>query len=113
MKDIAFVAAENIETLEHYAAAIVSCMVSLRSLENYHLHAHSKGILQEDEDETCKTICWEFQRIAKLHITQFEQIARRCDIDESKIIASLQQLLNKPKKRRKIGQTECANVDIC
>lgn len=37
MKDVQFVSADKVKTLEHYAAALVSSMVTLRKLGRFHI----------------------------------------------------------------------------
>ncbi len=101
MRDIQFVSAEKVKTLEHYAAALVSSMVTLRTLESFHIAAFNQGLLEEDEAETGKTICWEIRRLMALYKTQMENVLDRTELDEDSIIASLKGLMPDVKKPRK------------
>lgn len=103
MQDVRFVDPEKIETLEDYGAAIISGMVSLKSLARFHMIADEKGLFEEDEQETGKTICWEIQRLLMLYKTQLENIMERTPIDEAKVIESLRNMmpdLKIPRKRK-------------
>ena len=74
MKDIQFVNAEELQTLEQYGASLLSSLISLKTLESFHIAAFNKGLLDEDEAETGKTICWEIQRLVALYKTQIENV---------------------------------------
>ena len=103
MKDITFVNAEDLEDLEQYAAALVSSTISLKTLEGFHIAAFNKGLLDEDEAETAKTILWEIQRLLKLYKTQIENVLDRTEIDEQQIIQSLRDMMPDikiPRKRK-------------
>lgn len=103
MKEPQFVVAEQLETLEQYGAALLSSMISIRTLESFHIAAFTKGLLEEDEEETGKTICWELRRVMSLYKQQMEAIMERCEIDEKKVLDSLKMLMpdTKLKKRKK------------
>ncbi len=94
--------AKNIKTLEQYATALLTSMISLQSLEGFEIQALSEGILEEDEEETSKTICWELRRLMALYTKQFEQIQERAPIDQETVVASLQGMI-KPKRKKKDG----------
>lgn len=101
MKDIQFVSADKVKTLEHYAASLVSAMVTLQTLESFHAAAYNQGLLEEDEAETGKTICWEIRRLMQLYKTQMENVLDRTELDEEVIITSLKALMPDVKKSRK------------
>jgi len=101
MNNIRFVSAENIKTLEEYGAALLSSMISLRTLESFHIAAFKAGILEEEEEETTKTICWELRRIMILYKTMIEGILERTELNENTILTSLQMLMPDVKKPRK------------
>ncbi len=101
MKDIQFVSADKVKTLEHYASALVSSMVTLRTLESFHIAAFNQGLLEDDEAETGKTICWEIRRLMSLYKTQMENVLDRTELDEQAIIDSLKALMPDVKKSRK------------
>lgn len=106
MKDITFVNAEDLQDLEQYAAALVSSMISLKTLEGFHIAAFNKGLLDEDEAETAKTILWEIQRLIQLYKTQIENVLDRTEIDEQQIIASLKNMMPDVKIPRKRKYTK-------
>jgi hypothetical protein len=101
MKEPQFVNAEQLETLEQYGAALLSSMISLRTLESFHIAAFTKGLLEEDEEETGKTMCWELRRLMALYKQQIENIMERCDLDEQKVMDSLKMLIPNTKLKRK------------
>ena|SRR5581483_6969934 len=93
--DIVATSPETMETLEHYAAALLMSMISIRTLEAYQIAAYKKGLLSDDQAEVSKTICWELRRCMSLYKTQFEDVATKVDVDEVKIRSCLLTLLNK------------------
>ena len=100
MKHIQFVCSDELETLEQYAASLVSGMISLCSLEGFHVAACRKGLLQEDEIETATTICWEIRRLVALYKTQIEHILERVQLEEQDILQALHKLMPDVKKKR-------------
>lgn len=110
MKDVKFVNAQDLTTLEEYGAALLSSMISLRTLESFHIAAFQKGLLQEDEAETSKTICWELRRLMSLYKTQTENILQRTELSEEDILQNLKALMPNVKIPRKRKVTK---KDIC
>lgn len=106
-----FVSADELETLEQYGAAILSSMISLRTLEQFHISAFQKGILDTDEEECAKTICWELHRLMALYQKQVEHICDRTELDEKTVLDNLKALMpdvkiprkRKPKKEKENG----------
>ena len=108
MSDIQFLDSDKIHTLEQYAASLLTSMISLRSLEQYHIVAMARGIVEEDEAETCKTICWELRRLMNLYLKQYNQIHDRAPIDEKEVMDKLKSIMpdiKKPRKRRNESTT--------
>jgi hypothetical protein len=101
MQEVSFVNAKSLKTLEHYAAALLSGMISLGTLELFHQQALKKGILDEDEQETAKTICWELQRLLALYRTQINHVLERTELDEKTVLNSLIEILKQPKTKKK------------
>src|ERR1044071_5772989 len=93
MKEIKFVNAESLSTLEEYGAALLSSLISLKTLEAFHIAAFNKGLLDEDEAETGKTICWEIQRLIALYKTQIENVLDRTELKEEEILQSLRSMM--------------------
>jgi hypothetical protein len=103
MKDIQFVNAEDLESLEQYGAALISSVISLKTLESFHIAAFNKGLLDDDEAETGKTICWEIQRLLSLYKTQIENILDRTELNEEQVLKGLKSMMPNikiPKKRK-------------
>jgi len=103
MKEIKFVNAEDLSTLEEYGAALLSSMISLRTLESFHIAAFNKGLLDDDEAETGKTICWEIHRLMALYKTQIENILDRTELSEAQVMESLKAMMPNikiPRKKR-------------
>jgi hypothetical protein len=101
MKEVKFVNAEDLSTLEEYGAALLSSMISLRTLEGFHIAAFNKGLLDEDEAETGKTMCWEIQRLLALYKTQIENVLDRTDLSEEMVLKSLKAMMPDVKIPRK------------
>lgn len=97
MKEVQFVNAEKLETLEQYGASLLSSIISLKTLQGFHIAAFNKGILDEDEAETGKTICWEINRLLALYRTQVENILERTELSEEQVLESLRKLMPKMK----------------
>lgn len=109
MKDIQFVDSKDVKTLEQYAASLLSGMISLKTLESFHLVAFKKGLLDEDEQETGKTICWEIQRLLSLYQNQINHVLDRTNLDEKDIIKNLKKMMPDvkiPKKKVKEEKIE-------
>ena len=105
MKDIQFVSAEGLENLEQYGASLLSSIISLKTLESFHIAAFNKGLLDDDEAETGKTICWEIQRLLALYKTQIENIMDRTELNEQQVIDGLREMMPNvkiPRKRKKV-----------
>lgn len=92
MKGIVFVEASKMQILEHYASSLLSGLASLKTLELYHVQAFKKGLLDEVEQETGKTICWEIQRLISLYQTQIQKIVERTGLDENEVIEEFKKL---------------------
>lgn len=109
MTDFNFVSADNMQTLEHYGAAMIVGLTTLKTLESFHIQAFTKGLLNDGEMETGKTICWEIQRLINLYKTQIENIVERTGLDEKLVLAHLQSMmpdLPKIKKNEKKSQEQ-------
>lgn len=97
----AYVTADKLETLEQYGASLLSSMISLQTLESFHIEAFKKGLLEEDEEECSKTICWEIRRLMALYKKQVESVMERTELDESTVLEGLKALMPDIKKSRK------------
>ncbi len=104
MENINFVTASKMQTIEDYGAALITGMISLKTLESFHFEAHKKGLLDEDEEETSKTICWEIQRLLALYQEQMKHVLDRSQVKQEDILAALKTLapdIKLPRKRKK------------
>ena len=113
MKHIRFVNAEELESIEEYGASLVSGMITLKTLESFHIAAFNKGILKEDEAETGKTLCWEIRRLLLLYKTQMENVLERTEIDEETILTNLRSLMpdvKTPRKKKKKSNGKIQNI---
>jgi hypothetical protein len=99
MNHIRFVSADELSTLEDYAASLVSGLVTLNSLGKFHAVADSKGLLSEDESEFCKTIIWELSRLMKLYQTQMTNILERTEITAEDVLNKLNGMVPAMKKK--------------
>jgi hypothetical protein len=109
VKEIQFVSAEEMQTLEHYGASLLSSMISLKTLESFHIAAFNKGLLDADEAETGKTICWEIQRLIMLYKTQIENVLDRTELKENEIIEALRKMMPNvkiPRKRKNVKKVK-------
>lgn len=114
MKDVKFVSAEDLSSLEEYGASLISSMISLKTLESFHIAAFNKGLLDEDEAEIGKTICWEIQRLMSLYKTQVENVLDRTELNEDAVLDSLRKMIPDvkiPRKRKNVKKKEAKNEE--
>lgn len=104
MDDIKAVNVDNMKTLEHYATSLVTAIISIGTMEKFHLNAYKQGLLEEDEAERALTICWELRRLMSLYTVQFEDVAERTEIDRVTVLAGLKDLIAPKKKRTRNKQ---------
>lgn len=109
--NIRLVNADEMETLEHYGASLLTSMLSLKTLERYQLIAFKKGILSDDEKECSKTICWEIQRLLGLYKSQMNYVLERTGLDEQQIIDGLKSTFPDVKIPRKKKETKKKEVE--
>lgn len=108
MKNAIFVNASELKTIEQYGASLLSSIISLKTLEQFHVHAFAKGLLDDDELECGKTIIWEIRRLIGLYKNQIDNIVQRAPLDEQKLMCDLKNMMQpsikiatkKPTKRR-------------
>lgn len=101
MTDFKIVNPSELRSLEHYASSLLSGMASLKTLEAFHNHAFKTGLLDDDEQETVKTICWEIQRLLSLYQTQLKKIIERTGFNEQEAINHFRKLMPEIKIPRK------------
>lgn len=90
--DLTYVDAKNLKNLEHYAVALVMGVLSLKTLEQYHVRAEDIGILKEDMSCRANTIIWDLRRDMKLYQDQLESVLELLpeDFSTDTIIETLQ-----------------------
>lgn len=103
--NIKLVDAKSLKTLEQYAASLCFGIISLKSLELYHLQAITKGMLKDDEIENINTISFEIGRLIELYQHQFANVMDRSEYTETDIQECLQGFYGEPIKRRKKKNT--------
>ena len=89
--EVTFVDAKKLKTLEDYAISLVSGMLSIKTLEEFHARAIEIGILTEDLNCRGNTIVWDMRRMLKLYQDQLESILEILpdDFNADKIIEIL------------------------
>ncbi len=108
--DLTYVDAKNLKNLEGYAVALTTGMLSLKTLENFHIRAIEIGILPEDLSCRCNTIVWDLRRMIKLYKDQLESVLELLpdDFNATSIIDMLKkseltkarQMTRKPKEKK-------------
>ncbi len=108
--DLIYVDAKKFKSLEEYAIALVTGMLSLKTLENFHIHAVQIGILSEDLACRANTIVWEIRRNIKLYQDQLESVLELLpeDFNVTKIVEVLKAneltkaraMIRKPRKKK-------------
>ena len=114
MKEAQFVNPEQLENLEQYGAALLSSLISLKTLEGFHIAAFNKGLLDDDEAETGKTICWEIQRLIQLYKTQINNVLDRTELKEEEVINGLRKMMPNIKipRKKKDAKTKHKNITV-
>ncbi len=67
------VSAQEMSTLEDYATALAIGILSLKTLDQYHTSAISKGILPDDLIERAKVLIYDLQRARALYTLQMSE----------------------------------------
>lgn len=70
--EVTYVDATKLKTLEEYALALASGMLSLKTLEGYQKRAIEIGLMPEDMNCRANTIVWDLRRMMKLYQDQLE-----------------------------------------
>ncbi len=67
---VKLVDASKMKDLEGYVTALVTGLLSLKTLESFHVRAVDIGILKEDLDCRANTLIWDLRRLMKLYTDQ-------------------------------------------
>jgi len=88
---IKLVDSKAMTTLEHYVVALVTGLISLRTLEGYHIAAVNLGILKEDQECRANTLVWDIIRLRKLYADQIDAALELLpsDFDVTEILRDL------------------------
>ncbi len=90
--DLKIVEARKMKSLEEYSMALVLGLISLQTLDSYHVRAIELGILKEDMACQANTIAWDLRRAMKQYRDQLESVLDLLpeDFDYQQIITNLQ-----------------------
>lgn len=97
MKELQFVNAEQLKTLDQYAHSLFTSVISLKSIKKFHTEAFKKGILDDIEGSTGNALCGYIDKLLELHLSQLENVLQRTTITKEDLLKNLQSLM--PKKR--------------
>lgn len=91
--DLTYVDEKNLKTLEDYAIALVTGILTLNTLQNMQVKAIEIGIMKEDMAERANTIIWDLRRLMKLFQNQTEAALELLpdDFNANTIIEGLKQ----------------------
>ncbi len=114
MKELRFVDADKLETLEDYATSLLTGMYSLRTLDTFHASAFKKGLLKEDEIKNAEAINHTIISLLKMYQYQMENILERSEVTEEQILKSLISIMpnvEMPIKKKKVRKkNEIPNI---
>ncbi len=71
---IKLVEAKKMKSLEDYLIALVTGMISIKTLESFHAQAINLGILKEDQECRGNTILWDCKRLQRLYLDQADSV---------------------------------------
>ena len=74
MSNYSYVNADKMKSLEEYAISLVMGLVSLKTLEGFHIKAIDLGVLKEDQECRLNTIIWDIKRLIKLYQDQLASV---------------------------------------
>lgn len=100
MTNIKLVHPETMQNIDQYAVALLTGLITLSTLEKFHVQALHLGILESDEEELSKTMHWEITRLKNLYNSQLEHLLKRTELTHETIAKYLMTLGSKPTKKR-------------
>lgn len=109
MKEVNFVNADELKTLEEYGAALLSSMISLKTLRQFHISVFKLGLLDDGEVKNAETICWRIDQLLTSYKEQVENILERTQMKEEDILQSLRKIMPQAKIPRKRKETKNDN----
>lgn len=110
--DLTYVDIKKMNSLEHYAAALITGMLSLKTLENFHIRATELGIMPEDMMCNANTIVWDIRRLLKIYQNQIERCLELIP-DDFKVEAVFSSIKrdNATQVKRSAKKTKIENVN--
>jgi len=72
--DLTYVDSKSLKTLEDYAQSLLEGILSLKTLESFHIKAVEIGILPDDLSCRANTIIWDLRRDIKLYMEQLSSV---------------------------------------
>lgn len=98
--ELKLVNAKEMNSLEQYLFAIVTGMLSIKTIAEFHIQAIKLGILKEDQECRVNTIIWDCKRILKILQDQAESIKELLP-DEFSIENVIKELAKQSPKNKK------------
>lgn len=72
--DFTYVDPKKMKSLEDYAVSLVTGILSLKTMESFHIRAVDLGIMPEDIACRCNTIIWDLRRSMHIYHEQLESV---------------------------------------
>lgn len=89
--ELKLVEAKKMKSLEDYFIALVTGMITIKTLQSFQEQAINLGVLKEDQECRLNSIIWDCKRLNKLYFDQAESVLELIpgDISIEKVIANL------------------------
>ena len=101
MKEIKFVDAEQVQTIEEYASSLVLGLGQLNTMMLFHIQVAGLGLLSPVEQEMTETCMWEIKRLMKLYHKLTEKVLEKTDLTIDRLHECLQKMSQPPIKGEK------------
>lgn len=94
---------EEMSSLEEYLTFLVTGIMSLKTLSDFHVKAVEIGILKEDQECRSNTIIWDIKRLIKLYHDQADSILELLpnDYNFQKIVSEIAEEYGYKKNKKK------------
>lgn len=113
--EVTYVDATKLKTLEEYALALASGMISLKTLEEYQKMAVKIGLIPEDMNCRANTMIWDLSRMMRLYHDQLEGtlelLPEDFDITETITLLKKQELTRARQMTRKKKEVKDETMD--
>lgn len=109
--DLTYVDIKKMNSLEHYAMSLMTGMLSLKTLENFHIRAIDLGLMPEDMMCQANTMVWDIRRLLKIYQNQMECALELIggDFDVNGILTHLRKD-NATQRKRSAKKSKIENV---